>query len=167
MIPYIIGGVLLGMLLCDSESDKKKAEKKYNDAKENAKKNLNNRFRNAKQKDDLDKLFKMKKLKVKVANDIYEELSSIRKDYHSININLKQSKDALSELFAQKKSALTQKEKREIQENINIVIEARKNIFKTKDLMKDTIDILQTNLKIENRNTTFLKEEIGKILKNR
>jgi len=167
MLPWIVGAVVVGVgayLLDNAESNNKRAINEYNDTYDKVKKDTKKAYENAQKKDMLDKLFKIKKVKRQIADNIYKELKNFQNNFKQINIQLKESKETLTSLFTKKKLTTTKKQKMDIQKNINIIINSRKEIFKIKDELKSDIDKLKLNLKKANYEVKNIQEEINRVL---
>ncbi len=171
MLPWLIGGAIVGigaMLLDDSQSSgRKRAKKRYKETKRDSIAQIDNRYKKAQRKDTLDKLFKVKRAKVKIADDIYTQLKSSRDRYQSINMELVNSKKELDNLFLSKKSLSTKREKQEVQNQINMIIQMRKNIFQTKDILKFQINEIDKRLKVANKDTKEIQNSINIVVKER
>lgn len=171
MLPLIglgIGIIAVGAyLLDDAKSENESARREYEDTADASIKKVQKAAYAAQKKDALDKLFKIKKAKRKVADSIYRQLQSSRKEIGVINSNLKRYKDTLAQLFDQKKAAVQRVQKRQIQEEINKVIVLRKELFATKDEMITQQKELQTRLKTANQETRSVQNQINKILREK
>jgi hypothetical protein len=106
----------------------------------------------------------MKRAKQKIADSIYRELKSDRESLGKINLQLKESKEMLSALFDKKKATSIQQEKRDIQANINIVMDTRRELFKVKDGLALGISGLKSGLEGANMQTKAIQDEINKIV---
>ena len=157
----IIGAVVVGAyLLDDASSSNKRARRDYDDTYDKVQKLLEQKARYAQKKDDLDKLFKMKRAKQKVADAIYAELKNTQRAFKDVNNSIKESKKLLSKLFTKKKLSDSRAKKRALQEEINIVLSSRKELFSTKDMLQQNIKELKERLKVANRDTRMVHEEI-------
>ena len=167
MLPWIVGAVVVGVgayLLDDAESSNQKAKKKYKKEYKRSVARVNSRYEDAKKKDMLDKLFKMKRAKKKIANSIYSELKSHQENLATINHQIKESKEMLSAFFENKHSAQRKREKREAQSNINIIIDGRGELFNIKDGLQSDVSELKSRLKEANSETRAIQHEINKIV---
>ncbi|MCF6245431.1 MAG: hypothetical protein L3J43_10415 [Sulfurovum sp.] len=166
MLPWIIGAVVVGVgaiMLDDAKSQNKKARKKHKKTYDNSVKKITHSYENAQRKNSLDKLFKAKRVKQKIADTIYAELKSKRNSYEEINNNIYMLKKRLSELFEQKKIANSHDEKKAIQNSINLIVNTRKDLFLTKDEIKVSISALKAQLKDANLNTKMIQNDINLI----
>jgi len=167
MLPIILGAIVVSVgtyLLNDAESSNSSARRRYDDEYDNSVDSINSSYENAQRKDALDKLFKMKRAKQKIADSIYRELKSDRESLGKINLQLKESKEMLSALFDKKKATSIQQEKRDIQANINIVMDTRRELFKVKDGLALGISGLKSGLEGANMQTKEIQDEINKIV---
>ncbi len=167
MLPFIVGAVVVGVgtyLLNSAESENKRARDEYDDTYDRVKRDTQKRYRDAQKKDMLDKLFKVKRVKQKIASSIYSELKNSQSSFKQINMRLKESKETLSALFKQKKLATTKEEKIDIQKNINIVIDSRKELFKIQDELKSDIKKLKGRLNSANQDVRDIQKEINMVL---
>ena len=167
MLPWIVGAVVVGVgayLLDDAESSNQKAKKKYKKEYKRSVARVNSRYEDAKKKDMLDKLFKMKRAKKKIADSIYSELKSHQENLATINHQIKESKEMLTALFTQKHSAPTKEDKREIQNNINIIVDSRGELFHIKDGLQSDVSELKSRLKEANSEIRAIQDEINRIV---
>lgn len=105
MLPWILGAVVVSLgayLLDDAKSSNATARRAYDDACDDTRAWLEHKAKHAQKKDALDNLFKMKKAKRKVADEIYQQLQKSNQDFKTINYALYESKEMLSQLFTQK-----------------------------------------------------------------
>ncbi len=163
IITTIILGAVGGYLIHEAKSKNTRARNEYEDSVDKAKKETKKAYYNAQKKDMLDKLFKIKRAKQKIADSIYNQLKSSQKNLKNINIQLKESKDTLSALFIEKKLVSTRDEKRTIQQNINVIIEARRELFDIKYELKSYIIELRHKLNKANKDTRDIQVEIDRV----
>lgn len=151
MLPFILGGLGIlavgAYLLDNAEDDYESAKREYHDEFKRSTIKINNHFEELKHNDELDKLYKLKKAKQQIFDDIDKEIKAEKRRYYDINKVLFDFKKDLNELFTQKHNANNKTEKRAIQENINIILEMRKETFKIKDDIKTNLDELDKKLK--------------------
>ena len=160
----ILGASIVGAyLLKESSSSNKKAKRDYDDTYNKVQKSLEQKARYAQKKDALDKLFKMKRAKQKVGDAIYAKLGETQRAFKEINNNIKESKKLLSERFTQKKLSDSRDEKRALQNEINIVLTSRKELFSTKKILQQNIRELKERLKVANHETRMVQDEINKL----
>ncbi len=167
MLPWIIGAAVVGVgayLLDDASSSNTRARRDYDDACDEAEEWVEHVAYHARKKDNLDKLFKMKKAKRKVADGIYKELKKANKDFKTINRNIKASKEALGDLFEQKRATDNRAEKKKFQLEINTIQEARKEFFAIKDTFVVHQKELKARLKVANKETSMVQDEINRVL---
>jgi uncharacterized protein (DUF3084 family) len=167
MLPFIAGAIVLGVgayLLDDASSSNKKARRNYDDACDKAEELVEHKMYHAQKKDTLDKLFKMKKAKRKVADAIYAELKKVNSDFKTTNQNIKASKKALGSLFDEKKATEDRIEKRKLQDEINTIQAVRKEFFETKDMIVGHQKELKERLKLANQETRMVQDEINRVL---
>ena len=167
MLPWIAGAIVVSVgayLLNDAESDNRSARRDYEDEYDNSSSRVNSSSEHARKKDTLDKLFKMKRAKQEIADAIYHELKSHRENFAKVNGELQEFKEMLSALFSEKKSLSSQQEKRAVQNNINIILDSRKEIFRIKDGLKSDMAELRVRLKEANRETKSMQEQINQVL---
>lgn len=165
VIAGVIGMVAVGTYLYnEASSSNASARREYDDACDDAREWVEHTAKHARKKDALDKLFKVKKAKRKVADSIYEELLKVNKDFKILNSTIKASKERLSELFTHKKSTNEQMEKRAFQEEINLLQLTRKELFATKDLLQENRKRLKASLSLANDETKMVQHEINKVL---
>ena len=167
-MPLIAGVVILGVgaayLLDDASSNNRRARRDYDDACDEAEEWVEHVAFHARRKDALDKLFKMKKAKRKVADAIYKELKKANKDFSTINRNIKASKETLGELFEQKRATEDRAEKRKFQEGINTIQAVRKEFFPIKDTLVAHQKELNVRLKVANQETRMVQDKINRVL---
>ena len=167
MLPLIGAvAVVVGVgayLLDDASSSNARARRDYEDACDEAEEWLEEKAQKAQRKDALDKLFKIKRAKQKVADAIYGELKQSQKDFKEINKSIKKSKELLSELFTQKRLSDSRAKKRALQEEINLVVASRKKLFSTKDMLQQNIKELKERLRVANRETRMVQDEINRV----
>jgi len=72
----------------------------------------------------------------------------------------------LSLLFTQKKESLERNEKRRLQEEINLVIASRKELFSLRDELRRNTNELSARLKVANRETRSIQEQINGVLED-
>lgn len=167
MLPWIAGAVIVGVgayLYGEAMSDNERAKREYEDALDQAQKWAEHTARHAHKKNTLDQLFKVKKAKRKIADDIYNEYQRVQKDFKTINANLKNSKEILAELFAQKRASDNRDEKRAFQKDINLLQMARKELFTTKDIIQNHLKLLREHLRQANSETRRVQQEINRVL---
>ncbi len=168
MLPFIVAGaVAVGIgayLLDDASSSNARARREYDDACDEAEEWLEHKAKHARKKDELDKLFKVKRAKQKVANAIYEERKDVERAFKGIQKSIMESKKLLSELFSQKKSSESRAEKRALQKKINVVITSRKELFSTKELLHQNRRELKERLRVANGETRMVQEQINRVL---
>ena len=167
MLPLIGAvAVVVGVgayLLDDASSSNARARRDYDDAYDEAEEWIEHQAKHARKKDALDKLFKVKRAKQRVADAIYGELKQSQKDFKKINKSIMESKKLLSELFTQKKSSDSRAKKRALQEEINLVVASRRELFSTKDMLKQDIEELKERLRVANRETRMVQEQINRV----
>jgi len=166
MLPWIIGGAIVGigaLLLDDASSSNKRARREYNDTYDESISTLKHSYANAQRQDSLDKLYKVKKAKVKIANNVYAQLKSVRSHFASINQDIKLSKQSMDMLFSQKRASSTRKEKIAIQEHINAIQVSRKELFAIKETLSLNKKALEYRLKKANEETQSIVQEIQNI----
>ena len=164
MLPLVLGviGVSTGIYIFNnSKSKNRSARREYRDEVSKSKSKIQTSFYNAQRKDTLDKLFKAKRAKQKIADAIYAELQNSRNHYAKINTQLKESKYTLDNLFHQKKDIDKSNIKRTIQQSINIVVDARKELFKVKDGISSNLKTLKEKLKNANMATAEIQKSIN------
>jgi len=167
MLRIVLGVVTFAVgayLLNDAKSDNKRARREYNDTVKKSKKKVEKASSHARKKDALDKLFKIKKAKRKVADTIYVELQDTRKELDMLNSNLQKYKYTLDQLFHQKKAVYERDIKRQLQEEINKIVKVRKELFATKDEMVLHQRELKARLKVANQETRMVQNEIDRVL---
>ena len=170
MLPWIIGAAVVGIgayLLDDASSSNTRARGDYDDACDEAEDWVEHVAFHAQKKDALDKMFKMKKAKRKVADAVYSELKKANEDFSTINRNIKASKEALGELFNQKRATEDRAEQRKFQESINVIQSSRKEFFTVKDTIVSYQKELNVRLKVANQETRMVQDEINKVLEDK
>ena len=165
MLPLILlGAAVVGVaMLSDSESERKRAKKKYNRTCENETQRVKSYYHDAARKDALYKAWKMKKAKKVVSDVVYRELKGARSDFKKHNATLMESKKSLSVLFAQKKETQSKTSKRELQGNIDIILLARKEMFAAKDAQKAQCKELEARLKHANSEVKMIQNQINSL----
>jgi len=170
MLPFIalgVGIIAVGSyLLDDASSSHSRAVRNYDDAYDEAEEWIEHEAYHAQRKNTLDNLFKMKRAKQKIADTLYKELQEECNSLRQTNNNLSSMKRNLSLLFAQKRESLERSEKRRFQEEINLVIASRKELFSLKDALKQNIIELSTRLKVANAETRSIQEQINDVLED-
>ena len=168
MLPLLVAGAVVAVvgayLLDDASSSNARARRDYDDACDEAEEWLEHKARHARKKDALDKLFKVKRAKQKVANAIYAELKEAQRDFKDIQKSIVESKELLSEFFTQKKLSDSRVEKRVLQEKINIVVASRKELFPIKELLHQNRRELKERLRVANNETKMVQKQINQIL---
>jgi len=168
MLPFIalgVGVVAVGSyLLSDAESENSSARDDYYDTVSHSQQKIEESYQEAKKRDDLDKLYKLKKAKVKVANTIYKKLKVEQNNYTQINYELRDLKIELNSLFNKKRASSTREEKRAIQKRINIVIESRKELFAIKDTIYNSVIELKERIREANKEVKMIQNQIHQIL---
>lgn len=167
MLPWIAGAVIVGVgayLYDEAMSDNERAKRAYDNACDQAEKWTAHRAKHAQKKNSLDQLFKVKRAKRKIADDIYNEYQCVQKDFKTINANLKASKEILAELFAKKRASDNRDQKRALQEDINLLQMARKELFTTKDIIQNHLKLLREHLQQANSETRRVQQEINRVL---
>jgi len=167
MLPWLIGGAIIGgitaLVMDDASSSNKRARDDYNDTYDNSVSKIKNNYYDAQQKDALDTLYKLKKAKVKIANKIYKELKKKRENFNKLNQDIYSSKQTLNYLFSQKKASTNRESKISIQQDINILQLSRKELFKIKDRLKIDIESIKSKLDRANKETQNIIKEINNI----
>ena len=167
MLPLIgVVAVVVGVgayLLDDARSSNARARRDYEDSCDEAEEWLEEKVQKAQREDALDKLFKIKRAKQKVADAIYSELKQSQQEFKKIKKSIKKSKKLLSELFTQKKLSNSRAKKRALQEEINLLIASRKELFSTKDMLQQNIKELKERLRVANRETRMVQDEINRV----
>jgi hypothetical protein len=169
MLPFIAGAVVIGVgayLMNEASSSHSRAVRDYDDAYDEAEEWIEHQAYHAQRKNTLDNLFKMKRAKQAIANTIYEELKQERNHLKKIDNNLYAMNRNLSLLFTQKKESLERNEKRKFQEEINLVIASRKELFSLKDELRRNINELSARLRVANRETRSIQEQINGVLED-
>jgi len=169
MLPFIAGAVVIGVgayLMNEASSSHSRAVCDYDDAYDEAEDWIEHQAYHAQRKNTLDNLFKMKRAKQEIANTIYEELKQERNHLKQIDNNLYAMKRNLSLLFTQKKESLERNEKRRLQEEINLVIASRKELFSLRDELRRNTNELSARLKVANRETRSIQEQINGVLED-
>ena len=165
MFFILAGAVAVGAyMLSDSEDDYSSSSRRYNREVEKSQTQIDQELQNAKKKDKLDKLFKVKKAKQKIVNAINQELKDSRDRYHKLNKDIKSTKDRLETLFQNKKESSSRLDKIDIQNEINIIISSRKELFKLRDIIKSEVDKLKIKLDEANKNRKLIQKEINLVL---
>jgi len=167
MLPLILGGAavlgVVALVIDDASSSNQRARREYSDTRDRSISKIKKSYYSAEQKDTLDKLYKVKKVKVKIADTIYKELKSHRANYRSINQDIRDSKKALEYLFAQKRASNDRDTKRQIQQDINAVQLSRKELFKIKDTLKERLNKEEERLSMANSETQDIVQEIRRV----
>ena len=165
MLPYIALAVVgIGAyLLDDASSSNSRARRDYDDACDEAEEWLEHKAKHARKKEALDNLFKIKRAKQKVADAIYGELKQSQQAFKNVNKSIMESKKLLSELFTQKKLSHSRVEKRALQNEINVVLTSRKELFSTKEILQQSVRELKERLKVANSETKMIQDEINKV----
>ena len=169
MLPFIAGAVVIGVgayLMNEASSSHSRAVRDYDDACDEAEEWIEHQAYHAQRKNTLDNLFKMKRAKQEIANTIYEELKQERNHLKQIDNNLYSMKRNLSLLFTQKRESLERNEKRRLQEEINLVIASRKELFSLRDELRRNINELSARLRVANRETRSIQEQINGVLED-
>lgn len=165
MLPFIaigLGIVAVGAyLLDDASSSNTRAKNEYEDTLSNAQDKVYKHYADSQRKDKLDKLFKVKKAKRKIADDFYSSWKNEQKSFRQINQEIKASKELLSNFFTQKKMTENREEKRAIQQNINLVLITRKELFHVKDTIFSNMQHLKSALDQANTETRKIQDEIN------
>jgi hypothetical protein len=167
MLPLIAGAMILGVgtyLLDKASSDNVRAREKYDNIYDEQEAWIKHKIKHAKKKDALDKSFKMKKAKKKVADSIYTERKRVNSDMAHIHGDLRGFKEQLDTLFKYKKHTNVRSEKQRFQKEINLVLLARKEIFAIKDSILVQQKELSERLKVANNETRMVQDEINCIL---
>ena len=166
MLPLLGIAVLAAgaYLLDDASSSNARARRDYEDTCDEAEEWLEHKARHARKKDTLDKLFKVKRAKQKVADAIYAERKDAEQASKDIQKSIVKSKKLLSELFTQKKLSDSRAEKRALQEKINIILASRKKLFSTKEVLHQNRRELKERLRVANHETRMVQEQINRTL---
>ncbi len=151
---------ILTYLYNETKSDYSSSVNNYYNEVNRQEKEIKRKAKNTKRRYELDKLYKVKKSKEKIANGIYSQIKSAKRELQEININLKRLKDNINSLFFEKRVAQTREEKIIIQEQINIVVESRKKLFDLRDETKEHISTIYTELKEVNQEIAEIKRNI-------
>jgi len=150
MLPFIAAGVAIvavgSYLLNDAEEERTIARKKYNSTKKKSKAKVENYYNRAYDIDQNDKRNKAIQAKIKIKKQIGKELKFAKSNLYEMNLKLKGLKDALSDMFEDKRHAPTREEKRAIQEEINVVMATRKEIFSLRDSFKQEVNELYARI---------------------
>jgi homoserine dehydrogenase len=167
MLPVIIGVGVIGYglykLLDSSKSEVKKAHKRYNNTYNYYNNEIKKSEEFAENKKELHILKKARKLSIEQANIIYNQLQEERGRYKKINNLIRESQIALNQAFEEKKSANRYSIRKEKQENIEMIITLRKELFSHRDEIKSALNTIQTQLKMANQKTSSLKEKINNL----
>jgi len=165
MLPWIIGGAIIaaGTYMLNESSKENKAERRrYNNEYDKQKKRLEKSYSKAQKRDHMDKLYKMRRAKVKVADNIYREYESQNSHFKEINRAICEINLSLDFQFSQKRTSSIREEKRAIQIEIEQLLDAKKELFVINDRMKVSVRSLRADLKRANSDTRMLKEEINR-----
>jgi len=167
MLPLIGAvAVVVGVgayLLDDASSSNARARRDYDDAYDEAEEWIEHQAKHARKKDALDKLFKVKRAKQRVGDAIYGELKESQQAFKDVNKSIVESKKLLSKLFTQKKLSDSRAKKRALQEDINLVVASRRELFSTKDMLQQNIKELKERLRVANRETRMVQDEINRV----
>jgi len=168
MYHMILLGVLAGgaYLMRDAQSKNEKARTRYKRETVRAVVEVSDHYRYAANTDALDKLYKVKKAKLKMEKITYKEIKQHKHDYRKMNHQLKESKEMLSFLFNEKKGTCVKKEKKDIQQNIDHIVAVRKELFGLKDSLKSDINTMYVNLKKIQQERKSIETEIDTIRNN-
>lgn len=157
-----VGVIAVGVyLLDDAASNNTRAKRKYKKTVKNSQKRVGNHYANAQRKDTLDKLFKIKKAKIKIADEFYISWKNEQKNFNQINKEIKASKVQLNNFFNEKKLTESREEKRAIQEHISLLQLSRKELFKIKDMIQANKRELKLKLDQANAQTRKIQDEIN------
>ncbi|GEM_PF-2319730 len=171
MLPFFWGVVAVATvgayLLDDAESENERAREEYDHTFERSKKRVSNTMFHAQRKDALDKLFKIKKLKRKIADTIYVELKRSQDEMRAINRRLKGSKKELSVMFEQKQEAAGWLKQRTVQKKIDKLKSLRKELFLVKENQAAQLKEIKVRLRSANYETRMVQEEIDRILQQK
>ena len=150
MLPYVIAGGILaaGVAIWDKiQSDNlQDAIDDYNEARDDSIYKMNNHYKSAKIKDDLDKLYKLKRTKVKLSNEIYRSLKEQQKSLKMVQNTLRQSKEYMQKSYKHRDKS--------------IIKATRKELFQTQDSLFDSIKSTQSKLKKTNQEVKDIKAMI-------
>lgn len=165
ILAAVVGVVAVGAyMLDDASSSNKSAKKKYKKTVANSKNRVEHHYADAHKKDALDKLFKIKKAKIQIADEFYSSWKNEQKNFFEINQEIKASKILLSNFFNEKKLTEVREEKRAIQERINLLQLSRKELFKIKESIKANEQLLKLALGNANAQTRKMQNEIDLLL---
>jgi len=171
MLPLFLGAVAVATvgvyLLDDAESENERAREEYDHTFERSKKRVSNAMFHAQRKDALDKLFKIKKLKRKVADTVYAELKRSQEEMRAINRRLKGSQKELSVMFEQKQEAAGWLKQRTVQKKIDKLKSLRKELFLVKESQAAQLEEIKVRLRSANYETRMVQEEIDRILQQK
>lgn len=169
MLPWIAGAIIIGVgtyLLDDAKSENSRARDNYDDEYDNSVRRLEREAYHAKRKDTLDKLFKIKRAKKKIADEVYGLLKSEEQGLKKLRKDIFDSKKILGKLFDEKHQSFSKEEKREIQGRINLIIASRKELFLIEEEMINRLKVLRVELKKANQETKMVQDEINQVLEN-
>ena len=160
MLPFIIGGAIVAVAtyaVNKASSDNSRARRDYDDTSKTAKKKIKKSFSDAQRKDALDKLYKVREAKKKIANSINTELQKEHHHLKQIGRNINVMNMELCRL---------RKEKKDSREEINLLIASIKEISAIHSSLKEYNSELSKRLKDVNKEISSIQDEINKLLKN-
>ena len=163
MLPFIIGGLVVGTVawaISEASSENNRARREYKDTYNKSVARVKKRYFTSKQIDTLDKLYKVKKAKLKIADSIYKELKGYKKEYKKINLAIKATKDTLKELSNKKKMAVDRYSKQMLEQEIYIVKSSRRELFNIRDSLKSQINEYKERLDIANQEVKYISDNI-------
>ena len=168
MLPIIAGIVTVTVgsyLLNETSSSNSSARKKYKSKVKQSKEEIKKKHKQAQKKANLDSLHSLKRAKIKIADSIYLELKNTRKNLHKLNLDIWKTKKLLNELFSQKRDSHIYKIKLTIQQDINTIVQTRKELFNTRNLFIQNVKNLEKKLKCANIEVKNISNEIKLIEK--
>jgi len=156
MLPYIIGATIVGvgaLLMSEAKSSNTRTRDEYIDTVQRAKSSIKSSYQKAKLADQYDKLYKMKSTKAKIADVIYCEYMVIKEQYTIINQDLYNTKISLNYLFDIKSESRDRSTKQQLQQEINLIIQIRKELFAIKQSISMHKEELYHRLRLANSET--------------
>ncbi len=162
MYQFVIGGLLLtmgGYLLNEAKKENCRAKRQYKKTYDRESERVRTYYESAKQKDNNDKHKKMFKLKKKIRHEIYLSLKKEKENLKIVNSNLFKAKQRIEQLFKTKHAVPSREEKRLLQQDIEIVLAVRKELFSYRDTIKNNLKILNDRYAKVQREITILERE--------
>jgi chromosome segregation ATPase len=136
MLPAIVGLVGVGVLTYlynEAKSDYSSAVDDYYDEVDRQEEEIKREAKRAKKRYELDILYKIKESKERALDTIIDQFISTKDELDRLSDSIDNLEEELNNLFYKKRTTLFKKKRAKTQEQINLLIESKREISKLRD----------------------------------